>query len=181
MKGLILTEFVEFAETRLQASLPAVAYRANRSYPSEELLSLVVRAGQDAGLSSGAVLVTFGRYLFARFTALYPVFFVDVRSAVDLLGKIDTHVHDEVRWLHPDADFPRFDVERSGPDRLTLVYRSRRPLADLAEGLIRGCIAHFGDRVALERHDTPGDAGREARFVLSPEDAPPPGNERSAF
>jgi hypothetical protein len=89
-------------------------------------------------------------------------------TAVDLLARINTHVHDEVRRLHPDAEFPHFDVERPPTGGLALVYRSRRGLADLAEGLIRGCIAHFGDQVSLERHDSPGDAEHQARFVLSP-------------
>jgi hypothetical protein len=65
-------------------------------------------------------------------------------------------VHDEVRRLHPDVDFPRFDVERPPATRLALVYHSRRPLADLAEGLIRGRVAYFGDRLSVERYDTPG-------------------------
>jgi hypothetical protein len=166
VKGLIFAEFVEFAETRLGVPLPGAAFRADRNYPSGELMPLVERVGREAGLSSGSVLVAFGRYLFARFATLYPVFFVDAGSALDLLARINTHVHDEVRKLYPDAEFPRFDVERPAAGRLALVYRSRRPLADLAEGLIRGCIAHFGDQISVERHDSPGDAGHEARFVL---------------
>jgi hypothetical protein len=48
-----------------------------------------------------------------------------------------------------------------------VTYRSPRRLADLAEGLIHGCIAHFGDAVALERTDLP-DAGADqvVRFTL---------------
>jgi len=46
------------------------------------------------------------------------------------------------------------------------VYHSKRPLADLAEGLIRGCIAHFGEAIEVERHDPRNARGYEARFVL---------------
>ena len=165
MKGLIFAEFVEFAETRLGVSLPGAAYRADRNYPSSDLMTLVEGAGRAANQPSGAILVAFGRYLFTRFAALYPVFFVDTGSALELLARINTHVHDEVRKLYPDAEFPAFDVERAA-GQLTLVYRSRRPLADLAEGLIQGCVAHFGEPIAVERHDTPGALGHEARFVL---------------
>jgi hypothetical protein len=47
-----------------------------------------------------------------------------------------------------------------------MVYRSRRPLADLAEGMIRGCIAWFGDDVVVERRDLDAADGHAARFTL---------------
>jgi hypothetical protein len=45
-------------------------------------------------------------------------------------------------------------------------YRSARPLADLADGLIRGCIEHFGEPIRVVREDLPGEPGTSARFVL---------------
>jgi hypothetical protein len=48
-------------------------------------------------------------------------------------------------------------------------YRSSRPLADLAEGLIQGCIEHFDDPVRVVREDLPGAPGTAARFVVIPE------------
>jgi len=52
-------------------------------------------------------------------------------------------IHVEVRKLYPDAELPTFTCDTSTPGRLTMLYRSSRPFADLAEGLIAGCIAHF--------------------------------------
>jgi hypothetical protein len=82
-----------------------------------------------------------------------------------------------VKKLYPDAEFPRFEVHAS-PGNLELVYRSRRPLADVAEGMIRGCIAWFGDRVDLDRQDLDAADGRAARFTLRT--APAPGARRRA-
>ena len=110
----------------------------------------------------------------SRFAALYPVFFFDAESALDLLGGINSYVHEEVQKLYPDAQFPHFDVARESADRLTLVYRSARPLADLADGLIRGCVAHFGRPVTVEREDLAPD-GRHTRFVLIAEARAPRG------
>jgi hypothetical protein len=39
-------------------------------------------------------------------------------------------------------------------------------LADLAEGMIRGCIAHFGEQISVVREDAATTPGCEARFVL---------------
>jgi hypothetical protein len=54
----------------------------------------------------------------------------------------------------------------------------RRPLADVAEGMIRSCIAWFGDRVDLDRQDLDAADGRAARFTLRT--APAPGARRRA-
>ena len=165
MKGVVLAEFVQFAEARFGLPPPPVAYNAVETYAFADLIGLVEATVARSALTAPEVLRSFGAHLFGRFTALYPIFFVDAGSAFDLLARINTYVHGEVQKLYPDAEFPRFDVERTGNKRLELVYRSSRPLADLAEGLIRGCIAHFGQAIAVRREDLEPD-GRAARFVL---------------
>jgi hypothetical protein len=169
MKGILFTDFVEFMELELPAAAGRVeigAYSPLGSYPEDELLALVARAGEAAGLPVPDVLRRFGAHLFRTLATLYPVFLDGVGSAFELLGGIDTYVHGEVKKLYPDAEFPGFEVHRRAPGRLELVYRSRRPLADLAEGMIRGCIAWFGDRVDLDRRDIDPADGRAARFTL---------------
>ncbi len=167
MKGIIFSDFLEFAARELPgAELDGGPYGALDTYPDADLLDLVARAEAAAGLPPGETLRRFGAHLFGTFAALYPVFFAGIDSAFDLLSGIETYVHGEVRKLYPDAAFPRFDVEVPGPGRLAMTYRSERPLADLAEGLIRGCVAHFGDPIAVERRDLDGGGGRAARFTL---------------
>jgi hypothetical protein len=48
-----------------------------------------------------------------------------------------------------------------------MTYRSPRPFTDFAEGLIMGCIKHFGERINVEREDLPTENGAAARFMLS--------------
>jgi hypothetical protein len=170
MKGIVFAEFVEFVERRLPAAAGCVAgrrYRHDENPPDEELLQLVTAVAATAHRSTAAVLRDFGVDLFAAFASLYPVFLAGEDSAIDMLSRIDTYVHDEVQKLYPDAAFPRFDPQRPSADRLELTYASRRPLADLADGLIRGCIAHFGDPVDVEREDVGERDGRAARFALT--------------
>jgi hypothetical protein len=83
------------------------------------------------------------------------------------MAGIDGYVHGEVKKLYPDAEFPRFEVAAPARGRLELADSSTLPLADLAEGLIRGCIAHFGNRVDVRRVDPPDGSGHAARFSLT--------------
>jgi hypothetical protein len=41
-----------------------------------------------------------------------------------------------------------------------MIYRSRRRLTDLAEGLIEGGIAHFGEVIEVRREDLPSEDGQ---------------------
>jgi hypothetical protein len=169
MKGIVFTDFVQFLERELPEAAPAVgkaAYSPLQSYPEEELLALVSRASLAAGVGVPEVLRRFGAHLFRSLATLYPVFVDGVGSPLELLSGIETSVHGEVQKLYPDAEFPRFEVRGRAAGRLEMVYRSRRPLADLAEGMIRGCIAWFGDDVEVERRDLGAGDGRAARFVL---------------
>jgi len=170
MKGVILAAFVEFAQRELGAAadgLETRSYNPLMGYPDDELFALVAQASDAAGVATPDLLRRFGAHLFRTFAALYPVFLDGVESAIDLLRGIETYVHGEVQKLYPDAEFPRFEVNAPATGRLELVYHSRRPLADLAEGLIQGCVAHFGERISIRRQDLddPGD-GRSARFTL---------------
>ena len=72
----------------------------------------------------------------------------------------------EVRKLYPDADLPDFTFESVGPDQLTLTYQSKRGLADLAEGLLRGCFAYFKESVEIIREDISGGDSKHVKFTL---------------
>jgi hypothetical protein len=169
MMGVVFTEFVDFAEGRLGTLLPDANFNPVAHYEADDLLALVGRVAAETGQSVPAMLQAFGVHLFGRFVALYPVFFVEAGSAFALLAAINTEVHGEVQKLYPGARFPQFDVARPSSRRLELVYHSTLPLADLAEGLVRGCVAHFGDAVRVTRSDPAGADGRRATFTLDVE------------
>ena len=177
MKGVIFTEFLEFAEEQfgaedLSRSIAAAAlpsgghYSAVGHYDHHELIRLVQAASASHDLPEAALLRRFGCYLFERFASLYPAFVIDADSAMSFLASIDTYIHGELQKLYPDSEFPRFECRMVEPDRLEMVYSSRRRLADFAEGLIDGCVAHFGDPVEVRRDDLPNGDEQRVRFSL---------------
>jgi hypothetical protein len=60
----------------------------------------------------------------------------------------EAFVHTEVRKLYDDAYLPRIIFEPTGDGALLAVYRSRRKLCWLAEGLIHGAGDHFAEPVS---------------------------------
>jgi hypothetical protein len=177
MKGIVFCEFIDMVEARFSLELAdriisscalatGGAYTAMGDYDHRELVVLVERLSEATATPAPALLRGFGEHLLRRFTRRYPEHFSQ-HSAFELLGVLDSKIHLEVAKLYPEAELPVFQHEYPAADRMVLLYSSRRPFADLAEGLIRGCIDHFGERIALSREDLPCAAGARARFTLT--------------
>lgn len=180
MKGIVFTEFLEFSEQRfgaaavdrviMAADLPhGGAYTAVGTYDHRELVTILGRLSHEISTPAPVLLQEFGTYLFGVLALAYPALIQPSKDAFALLASIEGVIHFEVCKLYPDAQLPRFTYEQFGPDRMILNYNSERSFADLAEGLLRGCFAHFGERVRIEREDLSGGAGTQVRFTLSRE------------
>jgi hypothetical protein len=179
MKGVVFTEFLDMVEDLFSADmvddiiddaqLPSGgAYTAVGTYPHEEIVALVVALSKRSGIATPDLLRTYGEHLFGRFVKGYPNFFTNVTDAFDFLAGIEDIIHAEVRKLYPDAELPRFDVEHRQDGReLVLIYDSRRHFEDLAEGLMRGCVSHFGGGISIKREILGDGDNRKERFILT--------------
>jgi len=176
MKGMIFTEFMEMVEAtwsldRVDAIIirsnvaSGGAYTAVGTYPHEEIVALVTALSEETGIAVPDLVRTFGKHLFGRFALAYPRFFLGTTSSFQFLSGIENVIHAEVRKLYPDAELPTFEVEK-GDHSLTLIYFSEHPFADLAQGLIEGCVAHFGEDIEVRREAVANLPGAQARFIL---------------
>jgi len=177
MKGIVFCEFVEMMEQDFSAEIADAiisgtpldsggAYTTVGTYDHRELLALVGQLSEKTGMAVPDLVEAFGRYLFNRFVVLYPQFFDAVDGAFSFLDRIEEHVHVEVRKLYPDAELPTFETSRPNNDSMVMVYRSRRPFADLAYGLIEGCIAHYKEPVDVHMEDLSDENRTHVRFTL---------------
>lgn len=177
MKGIIFTEFLEMVDLVFgaevsdqiitEADLPSGgAYTSVGTYDFSEMVSLVSLLAEKTGFGVPELLRRYGEYLFARFAEHYPHFFENVDGALDFLRGVDSYIHVEVRKLYPDAQLPSFAFEEKSPDEVRLVYRSRRALSDVAEGLIKGCCVYFKEDFLLEKKDLSNGEGTVVEFLM---------------
>ena len=183
MKGIVFTEFLEMVEDTFSPDLAdriveeselasGGIYTTVGTYDHREMVKLVSCLSKETGINTADLMRVFGEYLFKRFSALYPRYFEGLDSAFGFLANVEDYVHVEVRKLYPDAELPSFQCDLSEPGCLRLTYQSSRPFAPLAEGLIRGCLAHFGEAADIEIEDLSDGAGTAACFVIIKRDAP---------
>lgn len=163
MKGMVFREFLDMVEERfspdladriiVQSDLPSGgAYTSVGTYDHAEIVALVGQLSKETGLPAPSLVSAFGEFLFGRFSELHPQFFEQKSSAFDLLRSVEHYIHVEVRKLYADAELPSLTCTVDGDD-MTIIYRSKRQMADLAHGLIQGCIAHFGEPIAIRRDE----------------------------
>ncbi len=175
MKGVIFSELIHWVEETYspaiadrmigQAELPGEgSYTSVGNYPHEQALAMIGQLIEITGQPVDVLADAYGYWLSSRFAALYPQFFVGYTDAISFLKAIDGIHKKEVTKLYPDALTPRVIAEVDGQD-LLVSYASHRPFAEVAHGLIRGYIDHFGDDLVILRDEqTPGP--HAARFIL---------------
>ena len=177
MKGMVFTEFLEMVEDRFgldhadavieaSGSTSGGAYTAVGNYDYMEMVRMVVALSQRSGVSVDVLLHAFGEHLFGVFHSKYGQLFAGTTTAFEFLGSIEDTIHVEVRKLYPDAELPSFSYPERSDTRLVMEYRSSRPLAHFAHGLVDGCIAHFGTPIEVVMDDLSDGAGTHARFTL---------------
>lgn len=177
MKGMVFTEFMDMVEANWSLDMVDAliaranvasggAYTAIGNYPHEEMHALVAALSRETGIAAADLVRAFGKHLFGRFAATYPRYFDGVETSFQFLAGIENVIHADVRKLYPDAEPPTFEVAK-GRDSMTLTYFSDHPFADLAHGLIEGCIAHFGEAIEIRREAVVGQPGAQARFILT--------------
>jgi hypothetical protein len=164
MKGVVFTEFLEMVEAKFSyeiteniieaANLPSGGvYTAVGTYDHAEIVALVTHLSKATNISIPDLLRAFGHHLLYRFAAGFPQFFEGITSSFDFMQRVDGYIHVEVRKLYPEAQLPKLECEQPSPNVLKVTYRSNRPFADLADGLIAGCVEYFKDGVTVTRED----------------------------
>lgn len=178
MKGVVFTEFMELVESRMglemldriitDADLPNDgAYTAVGTYDHVELVRLVQALSHASGMSVSSLIHMFGEHLFERFAENYRLMFADTHNTFEFLNRVDDVIHVEVRKLYPDAELPSLVCECATSNELTVLYSSPRGFGDLAEGLIHGCIKHFGESISVSRINLPPNGSlHRVRFDL---------------
>ena len=171
MKGMVFTQFLDMVEERfspevvdkiiVQADLPSGgAYTSVGTYDHAEIVALVMQLSRETGLPASTLVKAFGEFLFQRFSEIYPQFFEETSSTFGFLRSVEHYIHIEVRKLYPDAELPSLACHVDG-DHMTVIYRSKRQMADLAEGLIKGALDHFGETISMDRRDDANDGSTQ--------------------
>ncbi|MCT4655966.1 MAG: heme NO-binding domain-containing protein [Cohaesibacter sp.] len=182
MKGLVFTEFLDFvansySEDMVDDIIDACdlehdgAYTAVGTYDHMEMAQLLGALSKETNVSGAELLRIFGQHLMGVFSQKFPDFIVGADTLFGFLSSVENHIHIEVKKLYPDAELPSFEQVEESDNHMVLDYRSCRPFANLAEGLILGAAAHFGSPISIEQMTYQEETGPVVRFTLTKNDS----------
>ncbi len=162
MLGMIYTEYLNMVETAfgvdiademIEQSLPNLPskaiYTAVGNYSHKEIIVLVSCLSELTKIEVTDLVKTFGEHLFGRFHVRYPEMFNVNDNAFTFLEKVEGYIHVKVASIYPLAELPSFRCHRRSDTVLVMDYRSQRPFATLAHGMILGCLSYFGQTATV--------------------------------
>jgi Haem-NO-binding len=177
MKGIVFTQFFEMVEEKFEykmvddllntTELPSGGiYTAVGTYSHQEIINLVVNLSEKTNIPLTALLRAFGQHLFKTFVKNYHFSIVKATNAFELLSSTHDYIHVEVKKLYPDAELPNFEIEKVDDLNLIMYYKSNRKMADLAYGLIEGCLEHYGEK-AIIMQESLNEDGSSVKFLIT--------------
>lgn len=178
MKGIVFTEFMEMiassfgddmVDNLIDGTDPASlgAYTSVGTYEFDELNNYIIELNRLTNIPVPNLVKSFGLHLGHTFTNKFSTFFKECNGTVGLLKGVHDHIHVEVQKLYPDAELPEFSFDDSDAHQFKLFYRSKRGLADLAEGLIEATMKHYQEHLKVSRHDGIDGDFHTAEFIIS--------------
>lgn len=177
MLGMIFTELLELIENKYgyevvdrlldndQLSSEGI-YTAVGSYDHKELLVLVTHLSKIVDTPIRQLVSEFGMAVFVKLLESHPQILANIHGSFDLLSKIDSYIHVEVAKLYPNAQLPHFSCTTIDDNHMQLHYRSERPFANFAEGLLFGCAHYFNEEFTINRIAHEGSCESDVIFDI---------------
>ena len=179
MLGLIFTEALDFIEEQVglvgleeimaKADLPdGAAFTAVGNYDHEQLVTLVLAASEISGTPAEELMRAFGSWMFPRLVEAHEHAQKLAQEGLPgfLLG-LQSQIHDTLEPLY-DAPHPPSVLAEERGGTIVIEYRSHRPLAAVAQGLLEGCCEYFGGSHHVSVRPAPASNGGAATFEITP-------------
>ena len=142
------------------------AYTAGVSYNDEEIVALASALSDKLGVSLEDGLKLFGEFLFGFLLSRGPIEIKSYNNVQTLLADLEDVIHRDVKRIHPDAYTPFFEFKPSNEVTGELIYRSKRKMCAVAEGLIQGAANHFGQDVSMDHVECVHKGNDDCRWIL---------------
>jgi len=181
MQGMVFTALSEMVVDNFgmscwnsvlkQANLSSEGiFTSAQQYPDGELLTLVSILSTELNIQIPDLVRSFGVYLFPVLYARRPRQLDQVKGVIEFLTFVEDTIHYEVKRLYPDTYLPTFEHELLSDGQLKLVYRSKRKMCTLAEGLIEGAAAQFNQSVEIDHPVCMHKGGEHCEFFVRVKD-----------
>jgi len=143
------------------------AYTSGVSYDDAEIVALATSLCEKLGLPLVDGLRVFGEFLFGFLLSRGPIELKDYKTVQTLLTDLEDVIHRDVKRIQPDAYTPFLEYTAKTDSVGELIYRSKRQLCPVAEGLIQGAAKNFSQTVSYEHHHCTHNGDDDCQWTLT--------------
>lgn len=125
-------------------------YQMHEVYPTKEILAIVHKASELTGVSVYDLMEKFGEFLVSDLLLVYNRYINPSWRTYDLLLNTEAAMHAAVKREDNKANPPMLLVTKKGSKQLIVDYHSRRRMAGIAVGIIKGIAGYFHEKDLVE-------------------------------
>lgn len=155
MHGLIFVLLKKYIEStyskefwikrKKDAGIAQKKYSMEKSYPTNEIFKILQSISVTTGVSHHELLEKFGTFLVSDLLAVYGNYVNENWKSYDLLRHTETIMHKAVRTENKGASPPILNVSAVSDKLIIIDYNSRRRMASLAIGIIKGIAKIYNE------------------------------------
>ncbi|ALI98941.1 heme NO-binding domain-containing protein [Rufibacter tibetensis] len=136
-------------------------YQMHNMYPTSELFAIVQKASAATGIAAHDLMEAFGEFLVPDLLLVYKKYIDPKWRTYEMLLNTEASMHGAVKKEDNRTTPPVLLVTPKGPNQLIVDYYSKRRMAGVAVGIIKGIAKYYqeSEQVQVTRL-TPIDAER---------------------
>lgn len=124
-------------------------YEMHSNYPVSEMSSIITAAANYTGFSKDDLYEKFGEYLVPDLLTIFKTHLNPAWKTFELLENTELVMHKAVRKQEHKANPPILNVSRVHDKLLIIDYYSKRKMANLAVGIIKGIARFYNESEAV--------------------------------
>ncbi|MCJ8165475.1 heme NO-binding domain-containing protein [Pontibacter sp. E15-1] len=132
------------------ADIGHAPYQMHEMYPTSELFSIVQQGAALTGIPPHQLMERYGEYLVPDLLFFYKKHVDPEWRTYDMLLNTESAMHAAVKREDSRATPPLLLVTKKGSRQLIVDYHSKRRMAAVAVGIIRGIAKHYDEGDAVE-------------------------------
>lgn len=126
-----------------EAGIKDPSYQMNEMYPTRDLFALVLKASELAGIPTYEFLEQYGQFLVPDLMLIYKKYVRPEWRTYDMLLNTEEAMHYAARKKDDRANPPKLLVTKKGSKQLIVDYHSKRRMAGVAVGIIKGIAKYY--------------------------------------
>ena len=135
------------------ARIERVPYQMHEMYPTQEIFAIVQQASKVTRISPNDLMEQFGEFLVPDLLLIYKKYVNPDWRTYDLLLNTELSMHGAVKTQDSRTNPPMLLVTKKGSKQLIVDYHSKRRMAGVAVGIIRGIAKYYqeNEKVTVTR------------------------------